>query len=48
MNAQNHSFDDAYAQIVLQHNAATFTGKKNIKIIGYQVFDYSYAKLVRP
>lgn len=48
VNAQNHSFDDAYAAIVTQHNAATFTGKNNIKIIGYQLFDYSYAKAVRP
>jgi hypothetical protein len=22
------------------HNAATFNGKSNIKIIGYQIFDY--------
>jgi len=48
VNGQDHSFDDAYAEIVSQHNAATFNGKKNIKIVGYQVFDYSYAHAVRP
>ncbi|HKR05212.1 MAG TPA: hypothetical protein VJY62_11325 [Bacteroidia bacterium] len=49
VNGQNHSFDDAYAEIVSQHNAAPFfSGKNNIKIIGYQVFDYSFAKTVRP
>jgi hypothetical protein len=48
VNGQNHTFDDAYAEIVAQHNAATFNGKKGIRIIGYQIFDYSYAKAVRP
>ena len=48
VNGQNHSFDDAYAEIVSQHNSTTFNGKKGIKIIGYQIFDYSYAKAVRP
>lgn len=45
---QNKTFDDAYAAIVAQHDAATFTGKDNIRIIGYQVFQYSLARQARP
>jgi hypothetical protein len=48
INGQNHSFDDAYAEIVAQHNATAFSNKQYIKIIGYQIFDYSYAKMVKP
>jgi hypothetical protein len=44
----NHSFDDAYADIVSQYNAASFSGKNYINIIGYQIFAYSYAKTARP
>jgi hypothetical protein len=47
-SGQNKTFDDAYAAIVAQHDAATFTGKENIRIIGYQIFQYSLAKQARP
>lgn len=45
---QNHPFEDAYTEIVNQFNAATFPGKANIRIVGYQIFDYSFAKQARP
>lgn len=48
VSGQNHSFDDAYTDIVNQFNAATFTGKNNVRLIGYQVFDYSFARQARP
>lgn len=45
---QNHPFEDAYTDIVNQFNAASFSGKNNVRIIGYQIFDYSFAKQARP
>lgn len=45
---QNNTFDDAYAAIVAQHEAASFNGKDNIRLIGYQVFQYSLARQARP
>ncbi|MBL0048437.1 MAG: hypothetical protein IPP32_10125 [Bacteroidetes bacterium] len=45
---QNHSFADAYNSIITQHNATTFTGKDNIRIIGYQLFCQSWARRARP
>ena len=48
VSGQNHSFDDAYTDIMNQFNAATFTGKSNVRLIGYQVFAYSFAKQARP
>ncbi|GAA4396367.1 hypothetical protein GCM10023187_04430 [Nibrella viscosa] len=45
---QNKTFGDAYAAIVTQFNAANFDGKANIRLIGYQVFAYSFAKSARP
>lgn len=48
VSGQNRSFDDAYTDIMNQFNAATFTGKNNVRLIGYQVFDYSFAKQARP
>jgi hypothetical protein len=44
----NYTFDDAYADMVLQFNAAQFEGKSNIRIVGYQVFAYTWAKAARP
>jgi hypothetical protein len=48
VTGQNNSFDDAYASIVAQHDAASFPGKNNIRIIGYQVFQYGWASTARP
>ena len=45
---QNRSFADAYGDIVSQFNAANFTGKNNVRLIGYQLFDYSWAKQAKP
>ncbi len=46
--AQNHSYQDAYNSIILQHNATSFNGKDNIRIIGYQLFCQSWARRARP
>ena len=48
VSGQNHSFTDAYADIVDQFNAASFAGKNNVRLIGYQIFDYSLARQARP
>jgi hypothetical protein len=48
VSGQNHSFDEAYANLVDQFNVANFSGKTNVRLIGYQVFDYSFAKQARP
>jgi hypothetical protein len=45
---QNHSFLDAYNSILAQHNATSFAGKDNIRIIGYQLFCQSWARRARP
>jgi hypothetical protein len=45
---QNHTFQDAYNSIILQHNATSFAGKDNIRIIGYQLFCQSWARRARP
>ena len=46
--AQNKTFDDAYASIVAQHNASLVANKNFIRIIGYQIFDQSWARRARP
>lgn len=48
VSGQNHSFDEAYTDIVNQFNAAIFTGKSNVRLVGYQMFDYSFARQARP
>lgn len=48
VNTQNHSFLDAYNSMLAQHNASTFAGKDNIRIIGYQLFCQSIARSARP
>ena len=45
---QNHTFLDAYNQILAQHNASSFAGKDNIRIIGYQLFCQTFARRARP
>lgn len=39
-----HNIEDAYQIIVKGYENASFPGKNNIKLIGYQLFDYSYMK----
>ena len=46
--SQNHSFLDAYNSILTQHNAASFAGKDNIRIVGYQLYCQSWARRARP
>lgn len=48
VTGQNHSFADAYSDIVNQFNVATFSGKNNLRLIGYQIFDYSWVKRAKP
>ncbi|MES2520546.1 MAG: hypothetical protein V4585_20700 [Bacteroidota bacterium] len=43
-----NSFENAYNTIVNQFNMSSFNGKANIELIGYQVFDQSYARKARP
>ncbi len=43
-----NDYATAYASIVSQYNAASFTGKDYINIIGWQVFCWSYAIQYRP
>mgnify|MGYP001062710693 FL=1 len=48
VNSQNHSFEDAYVSILDQFNAATFDFKDHVRLIGYQIFAYSFAYTARP
>ena len=48
VTGQNHSFADAYGDIVNQFNGATFAGKNNLRLIGYQIFNYSWVKRAKP
>lgn len=43
-----HPFLDAYNFINNANNAASYPGKKGINLVGYQIYNYSYAKLARP
>ena len=45
--SQNHSFQDAYVSILNQFDAASFDYKDYVRLIGYQIFTYSYAVMVR-
>ncbi|MGV3507887.1 MAG: hypothetical protein ACO1N7_01260 [Sphingobacteriaceae bacterium] len=44
---KKHSFKEAYQIIVKGYENTSFPGKNNIKLIGYQLFDYSYMKAAR-
>ena len=48
VTSQNHSFEDAYVNIFNQFNATTFDYKEYVRLIGYQIFAYSYARMARP
>lgn len=43
-----HEFVDAYNFINNANNAATYAGKSGIQLIGYQLYNYSHAKMARP
>jgi hypothetical protein len=43
-----HTFDAAYQSIVTQYNAVSFTGKSGLRVQGWQLFNYKYAKQYRP
>jgi len=44
----SNSFNDAYQSIVSQYTSASFTGKSGIRIYGWQIYNYTYAKQYRP
>lgn len=48
VTSQNHPFEDAYVDILSQFNATSFDFKDYVQLIGYQIFDYSYAQMARP
>jgi hypothetical protein len=48
VTSQNHPFQDAYVNILNQFNAASFDYKAYVRLIGYQIFAYSYAHMARP
>ena len=43
-----HDFVDAYNIINNANNSASYSGKNGIKIIGYQIYNYSHGKLAKP
>jgi hypothetical protein len=47
VTSQNNSFEDAYVDILNQFNATSFDFKDHIRLIGYQIFAYSYAYMAR-
>jgi hypothetical protein len=44
----NNSFNDAYQSIASQYTNASFSGKSGLRIYGWQIYNYSYAKQFRP
>lgn len=46
--ARNHSFEQSYQNLVEQYAKAEFEGKANIRLIGYQLFAYTFASAARP
>ncbi|WP_247235228.1 hypothetical protein [Telluribacter sp. SYSU D00476] len=45
---QNHTFEASYQNLVDQFTKADFDGKANIRLIGYQLFAYTFASAARP
>ncbi len=43
-----HNFVEAYDFINNANNAAAYTGKSGIKLIGYQIYNYSHGSAARP
>lgn len=43
-----HAFVDAYNFINNANNSASYTGKAGIRLIGYQIYNYSHAAAARP
>ena len=48
VTSQNYSFQDAYVDILNQFNATSFAYKDYVRLIGYQIFAYTYARMARP
>jgi hypothetical protein len=48
VSSQNHTFEDAYQTVLNQFNTASFNCKANVRLIGYQIYAYSYAIAARP
>jgi len=43
-----HSFNTAYQEIVTQYTGASFNGKSGLRVYGWQIYNYTYAKQFRP
>jgi hypothetical protein len=48
VKGKNRTFEEAYRDMVSQFEKADFEGKRNIRLIGYQLFAYSFARTARP
>jgi len=44
----NNSYNTAYQSIVSQYTSSAFPGKSGLRVYGWQVYNYSYAKVWRP
>lgn len=44
---RTHNFDEAYQIIVKRYINTEFAGKNNIRLVGYQIFDQSFARNAR-
>ncbi|MFY7826718.1 MAG: hypothetical protein ACOVQ4_06310 [Flectobacillus sp.] len=44
----NNSFDQTFLKVLSEYEAASFTGKDNLEIIGYQIFAQSEGRAARP
>ena len=45
---QTHTFQEAYDKVVTSFNAASFTGKANINLMGWNVYGYQQAQSLVP
>lgn len=41
---QTHTFEEAYGKVVTSFNAASFTGKSNINLMGWNIYGYQQAQ----
>ncbi len=48
INGSNHLFIDAYSKFKNDYNSANFTNKSFIKLNGFQLYNYTWAKNARP
>jgi len=44
----SHSFNDAYQEIVSDYSNASFNGIEGLRVYGWHIYNYTYAKQFRP